>query len=191
VRGAEQSKNVCSHDARSLERILSTWDDRSGVSLASGRRWSPAFCVLLSALAVTPFSAAHLSESDSLLSASGGLWGCAYSTHGKLLGCLPSAFSCRNLFDLRRGRWVFITEEYAPKELNTPPTVAAKHVRPGLWRIVAWPSRRFRGRAISTNAEKTRWRITNRQGDYVYAAEGADGALVAMLMLTWGRDAFC
>ena len=112
------------------------------------------------------------------------------STRAKMLGCLPSAFSCRNLFSSRRGRWLYITEEYAPKELNTPPTVAAKHLRPGVWRIVDWPSRRFLGRAVSTNATQTTWRITNEDGTFVFTAEGSDGALVGMLMLNWAHP-FC
>jgi hypothetical protein len=63
-------------------------------------------------------------------------------------------------------------------------------LRPGAWRIVDWPSRRFRGRAVSTNSAKTAWRITNKDGRHVFTVEGSDGPLLGMVLLHWA-DPFC
>ena len=147
----------------------------------------------VAAVTIVIASSLGVPRSSTALAASGktSLWGCAYSTSGRFLGCLQSAYDCQNLFDSRRGRWLFIHEDIAPKELNTPPPrVAAEQEGTGTWRVVAWPSRRLLGRTIATNSRRTRWKITDKRG-IVARAEGSDGPLVAMVLLRWGSDVFC
>ena len=116
---------------------------------------------------------------------------CAYTGKGRLLGCLDDAFDCQNLFDSRRGgRW-FMTEWYAPKDPPPPPEAAAERIGPGTWRVLAWPSRRILGVAVATNAARTRWRITDRGGDFAARARGPGGPQMGMVILHWGKDAFC
>jgi hypothetical protein len=84
-----------------------------------------------------------------------------------------------------------MTMEYAPKDPTPPPSVAAGWVGPGRWRIMSWPSKRVIGAAVATNSARSRWRITNRAGNFVANARGPKGQKMAMLLLHFGSDDFC
>jgi hypothetical protein len=109
---------------------------------------------------------------------------CAFARSGRRLGCVSDA-SNENILFSRQGRWVFLHNAYAPKEIELPaPEAAAERLRPGVWRVVEWPSRRVLGLAVAINAEKTRWRITNRSRRLIATGRGPDGPRIGMLVLT-------
>ena len=109
---------------------------------------------------------------------------CAFTRSGRRLGCVSDAFNENRMFS-RQGSWVFLHNAYAPKEIELPPPyAAAERLRAGVWRVVEWPSRRLLGRTVATNAEKTRWRMTNRSGRLIATGRGPGGPRIGMLVLT-------
>lgn len=113
---------------------------------------------------------------------------CAHKPSGRLLGCLSDVYS-ENLSVATRGRWIFLHDSYGPKELDVPPAdTAGERLRPGEWRIMRWPSRRFVGRAVASNSAKTRWRVINSSGKLVATARGSEGHKLALVIL--GRITF-
>ncbi len=122
----------------------------------------------------------------------GGATTCAYTTAVKRIGCVPSAYDCDNGFVTRSGSTLFFHEQYAPKDIEPAEAdTAAERVRPGVWRILDWPSRELIGRARATNAAKNRWQISNSRGRLVATARGFQGPQIAIVLLSRGADYFC
>ena len=116
---------------------------------------------------------------------------CVYTRTGTRLGCFPETYECGLGFSTA-GHRHFLTEDLAEKDLDFgEPDTAAERVRPGVWRIVTWPKRQLLGRAVTTNAEKTHWRITNGRGALVATARGPDGPRGAMVILSRRGGYFC
>lgn len=95
-------------------------------------RMTACFLVLSAWLAVAVGSASGTPASA--LESSAGADTCVFNRAGRKIGCLQDAYSCSLLEDSTRGQWLFMTQVFAPKEIETPkPDVAAKRVRPGVW----------------------------------------------------------
>ena len=117
---------------------------------------------------------------------------CAFTGKGRLIGCLDDASDCALIDYWRKGAGWFATQEIGPKEIELPPpVVAAELIRPGVWRVVNWRSKRVIGAVAATNKAKTRWRITDKRRAFIAMARGPGGPPMAAVLLYFGTDDFC
>jgi hypothetical protein len=113
---------------------------------------------------------------------------CAFSTSGRMLGCLAAAQFCLNLSSWADRRWIYAYEGHGPE-----PHVGAKRLGTGVWRVVSFgrSERYVQGHVVAANARRTRWNVKNRRGALVATARGGDGPLMGIIILGWGPDSFC
>ena len=143
-------------------------------------------CVAALCLGLAGLAGAATCTPSSVASAAIGENACAFSKSGRRLGCLSNASACLNLTYWTEGRWIYAHEGHGPE-----PHVGAKRLSAGVWRVVDWPERTELGLVVAANAKYTRWNIKNKRGALVATARGRDGPLMGLVLLLWGRSAFC